>query len=56
MTKPNASQLIATAEAYFARVDEGDVPEKWTAYIQMNADKAPHLPVITERKEPLKES
>ena len=26
MTKPNAGQLIATAEAYFARVDEGDVP------------------------------
>ncbi len=30
-----------------------NVPEKWEHYIQINAEKAPHLPVITEQKEPL---
>ena len=32
---------------------EDDVPEQWKSYIQMNAEKAPNLPVITEKKEPL---
>ncbi|MFT5121805.1 MAG: ferredoxin [Kiritimatiellia bacterium] len=36
--------------------EEGDVPAKWTEYIKINAEKAPELPVITERKEPLKET
>ena len=30
-----------------------DVPAKWKHYIQLNAEKAPFLPVITEKKEPL---
>ena len=33
--------------------DAVDVPEKWKHYIQINADKAPALPVINEKKEPL---
>ncbi len=33
--------------------EEDDVPEKWRDYIQLNAEKAPGLPVIMERKEPL---
>ncbi len=37
-------------EAIFA---EEDVPEKWQSYIELNAKKAPELPVITEKKEPL---
>ena len=32
---------------------EDEVPEEWKNYIQMNAEKAPNLPVITEKKEPL---
>ena len=32
---------------------DADVPEKWKNFIQLNADKAPSLPVITEKKEPL---
>jgi ferredoxin len=32
---------------------EEDVPEKWKSYIQLNIEKAPTLPVITEKKEPL---
>jgi ferredoxin len=35
---------------------EEDVPEKWKSYIQLNKDKAPNLPVITEKKEPLAKS
>lgn len=30
-----------------------DVPEQWQSYIELNAEKAPDLPVITEKKEPL---
>jgi len=30
-----------------------DVPEKWKSYVQLNADKAKNLPVLTEKKEPL---
>lgn len=30
-----------------------DVPEKWKNYIQLNAEKAPNLPPITEKKTPL---
>ena len=30
-----------------------EVPEQWKEYIKLNAEKAPNLPVITERKEPL---
>lgn len=32
---------------------ENEVPEQWQSYIQLNAEKAPDLPMITERKEPL---
>lgn len=32
---------------------EEDVPEKWESFTGLNADKAPDLPVITEKKEPL---
>ncbi len=31
----------------------GQVPEKWKPYIQINAEKAPGLPVLTEQREPL---
>ncbi len=30
-----------------------DVPEKWKNYIQLNAEKAAQLPVITQKKKPL---
>lgn len=33
-------------------VDE-DVPEKWKNYVEINKAKAPKLPVLTEKKEPL---
>jgi ferredoxin len=33
--------------------EEADVPEKWQHYIQINAEKAPLLPVLVDRKEPL---
>ncbi|HBR14003.1 MAG TPA: ferredoxin [Candidatus Omnitrophica bacterium] len=32
---------------------EEDVPGQWKNYIQLNAQKAKNLPVITEKKEPL---
>lgn len=32
---------------------EGDVPEKWKNYIDLNRDKAAGLPTITTKKEPL---
>jgi len=32
---------------------EEDIPEKWKNYIEINTEKAPNLPVITETKEPL---
>ena len=38
-------------DAIFA---EEDVPDKWKHYIQLNAEKASTLPVITELKEPLR--
>ncbi len=38
-------------QAIFA---ESDVPEKWKKYIKLNAEKAPSLPVINQKKEPLK--
>lgn len=38
-------------QAIFA---ESDVPESQKSYIQINKDKAQALPVITEKKEPLK--
>ena len=37
-------------EAIYAEEDLPDGQEKW---IQINADKAPDLPVINEKKEPL---
>ncbi|MCH7917510.1 MAG: ferredoxin family protein [Planctomycetes bacterium] len=40
-------------EAIYAEEDCPDGQEKW---IQINADKAPDLPVITEKKEPLADS
>jgi ferredoxin len=33
--------------------EEEDVPEQWREYIQINAERAPNLPVIVEKKEPL---
>lgn len=30
-----------------------DVPEKWSSYTQLNADKSKTLPVLTEKKPPL---
>ena len=35
---------------------DADVPEKWKGYIKLNAEKAPQLPVITQKKKPLAES
>jgi ferredoxin len=32
---------------------EEDVPEQWKSYIALNKEKAPSLPVITEKREPL---
>lgn len=32
---------------------EDNVPDEWQEYIQINADKGPNLPVITEKKTPL---
>ena len=32
---------------------DADVPEKWKGYIKLNAEKAPQLPVITQKKKPL---
>jgi len=40
-------------EAIFA---EEDCPEGQEQWIQINADKAPDLPVINEKKEPLADS
>jgi len=37
-------------EAIFA---DSDVPDKWESYVELNAEKAPDLPVITEQKDPL---
>lgn len=34
--------------------DEVDVPEQWIDYIALNAEKSRKLPVINERKEPLR--
>lgn len=34
---------------------EADVPEKWKEYIKLNAERAPQLPVITKKQEPLAE-
>jgi len=30
-----------------------DLPAQWQSYTQLNAEKSPNLPVITETKEPL---
>ena len=38
-------------QAIFA---ESDVPDKWKNYIKLNAEKAPSLPIINQKKEPLK--
>lgn len=37
-------------EAIFA---DSDVPEKWQEWTELNAEKAPDLPVITEQQDPL---
>ena len=34
---------------------EADVPQQWTHYIPLNAERAKALPVITEKKKPLAE-
>jgi ferredoxin len=33
---------------------EDNLPEEWTAFTELNAEMAAQLPVITEKKEPLK--
>ncbi|MGK0291566.1 MAG: ferredoxin [bacterium] len=33
--------------------EEGDVPEKWESYIELNAEKAEEFPEITEKKDAL---
>jgi ferredoxin len=33
---------------------DADVPAKWKSYIGLNKDKAAGLPVLTEKKKPLK--
>ena len=33
--------------------DEADLPDDKNAWIQVNADKAPDLPVVNEREDPL---
>ena len=33
---------------------EDNVPEEWAAFTELNAEMAPQLEVITEKKEPLK--
>ena len=35
---------------------EDNVPEEWSAFTELNAEMAPTLPVITEKKEPLADS
>lgn len=35
---------------------EGDLPEKWKAYTQLNAEHAPKLPNINRSKPPLPEA
>ena len=37
-------------EAIFA---EDDVPAEWEEFIQLNAEMAPQLPVLNEKKDPL---
>ena len=34
---------------------EDNLPEEWLSFKELNAEMAPQLPVITERKEPLGE-
>jgi ferredoxin len=41
---------VCPTEAIF---HEDDVPEQWKSYIKLNAEMAPKLPMITEKKEPL---
>lgn len=33
---------------------EGDVPAQWVKYVALNKEKAPNLPMINTKKEPLK--
>jgi ferredoxin len=33
---------------------EDNVPEEWAAFTELNAEMAAQLPVITDKKEPLK--
>jgi len=33
---------------------EGDVPAQWAQYVALNKEKAPNLPMINTKKEPLK--
>jgi ferredoxin len=33
---------------------DGDVPAQWAKYVALNKDKAPSLPMINAKKEPLK--
>ncbi len=32
---------------------QDDVPEKWKSFIELNKEKTPQLPVITQKKTPL---
>ncbi len=45
-----ACQPECPVEAIF---HEDDVPQQWTDFIALNAEMAPKLPLITEKKEPL---
>ena len=33
---------------------DGDVPAQWVKYVALNKEKAPSLPMINSKKEPLK--
>jgi ferredoxin len=35
---------------------EDNLPEQWSSYRELNAEKAAQLPVITEKKKPLADS
>lgn len=48
-----ACQPECPVEAIFPLAD---VPEKWTEYIELNAEMAPQCPNITEKKQPLASS
>ncbi len=46
----NACVPECPVEAIF---EEGDVPDEWKDYIELNAEMAPKCPNITEKKDPI---